>query len=123
LALINLASTTAFYACISLATISLYLSYLPPIFFLLLRKIRRQRTPRGPWHLGRWGIPINIFALAYALFMIIWLPFPTILPVTTNTMNYSAPVWVACLLLAMVDYAISGHKRFQLPEEVDTESE
>jgi choline transport protein len=50
--------------------------------------------------------------------MIIWLPFPTSLPVTKDTMNYAAPVWFGFVLLALVDYFISGHKRFQLPDEI-----
>ena len=118
LALVNLASTTAFYACISLCTVSLYISYLPPIIFILIRRLSGQPTPLGPWNLGRWGIPMNIIALAYAIFMIIWLPFPTSLPVTKNTMNYAAPLWAGCFLLALLDYITGGHKRFRLPEEI-----
>lgn len=35
-------------------------------------------------------------------------------------MNYAGPVWVACFLIAIGDWYISGHKRFQLPIEDDT---
>lgn len=114
LALINLGSTTAFYAVISLATFALYISYVPPIVFLLLRKLKGLETPLGPWNLGRFGIPVNIFALCYAIFMIAWLPFPTLLPVTSETMNYAAPVWGGCMLLVLLDYVTVGHKRWRL---------
>ena len=114
LALINIASTTAFFACISLSTIALYISYIPPITFLLTQKLMGVFTPAAHWNLGVFGIPINIFAICYAIFMITWLPFPTALPVTKETMNYAAPVWIGCILLALADYFISGHKRFRL---------
>lgn len=112
LALTNLASTTAFFAIISLGTVALYISYIPPITFLLIRKLKGLHTPLGPWNLGIFSVPINIFAICYAIFMIIWLPFPTTLPVTGNTMNYSSPVWIGCMLFALVNYFINGH-RFQ----------
>jgi choline transport protein len=114
LALLNIASTTAFVAVISLSTVALYISYILPITFLLVRKLRGEHEQTGPWNLGRFGIPINIFALCYGIFMIIWLPFPTELPVTRNTMNYAAPVWFGCMLLALLDYFTGGSKRFQL---------
>ncbi|OCL10710.1 amino acid transporter [Glonium stellatum] len=118
LALINIPSTTAFYAVISLATFSLYLSYIPPLVFLVIRKLEGKAPPRGPWNLGRWGLPINIFAICYAVFMVIWLTFPTTRPVTKDTMNYAAPVWITCFVLALADYFISGHKRFRLPDDM-----
>ena len=114
LALINLGSTTAFFAVLSLTTLGLYISYIPPIAFLLIRKLNGEYTPSGPWNLGRFGIPINILSLCYAVFMVVWLPFPTFMPVTKDTMNYAAPVWGGCMLLAILDYVTTGHKRFRM---------
>ncbi|KAF2179045.1 amino acid transporter [Zopfia rhizophila CBS 207.26] len=118
IAVINIGSTTGFYAVIALSTFALYFSYLPPIFFLLLRKLQGRHITYGPWKLGRFGVPINIFALSYAIFMIIFLILPTMLPVTKDTMNYAAPVWIGCLILAVIDYFIMGHKRFKLEDEI-----
>lgn len=118
LAIINIASTTAFFAVLSLATLSLYISYLPPIVFILVRKLTGEYVARGPWSLGRLGVPVNVLAIAYAVFMIIFLPFPTALPVDKDTMNYAAPVWGGCVLIALADYFIGGRKRFQLADEV-----
>jgi len=118
LAIINIGSTVAFFAVVSLASLALYASYLPPILFLLIRKLEGRHPKYGPFSLGRWGVPINIFALLYGGFIIIWIPFPTSLPVTRETMNYAGPVWLSCLLLALLDWFISGHKRLTLPDEV-----
>jgi choline transport protein len=119
LALINLGSTTAFLAILSLATLALYISYTIPILFVLLRKLEGRPPNYGPFRLGSWGIPINIFALVWCIFTIIWLPFPVSLPVTKTTMNYAAPVWGAGLIIALVDWFFSGHKRFRIPAGVD----
>jgi len=117
LSFINLGSTTAFFAVLSLTTLALYISYLPPILFFLLRKLEGRQPTYGPFSLGRWGIPINIFALIYGVFVIIWLPFPTVLPVTRTTMNYAGPVWLGCFLLALIDWFVSGHKRITMQGE------
>ena len=69
----------------------------------------------GPWSMGRWGIPVNIFSLVYLIFVIIWMPFPVELPVTGTNMNYAGPVFVAILIGALADWVISGRKRFQVP--------
>jgi choline transport protein len=118
LALINLGSTTAFLAVLSLATLALYISYTIPILFVLIRKLEVRPPNYGPFKLGRWGIPINIFALVWCTFTIIWLPFPVSLPVTKTTMNYAAPVWGGCLIIALVDWFISGYRRFRTPAGV-----
>ena len=123
LAIINIGSTTAFYAIISLSTLSMYISYIFPIVFFLIRKLEGRHPAYGPFRLGQWGIPINIFALAWAIFMIIWIPFPVTLPVTKDTMNYSAPVWIACFLFAIGDWFISGNKRFQVPAQVENDDQ
>jgi choline transport protein len=92
-----------------------------PISFILLRKLEKRPPVYGPFRLGRWGIAINVYALVWGLFTIIWLPFPVSLPVTKDTMNYAAPVWFAGLLVALGDWFISGHKRFRIPTGVDAD--
>jgi choline transport protein len=89
--------------------------------FILIRKLEGRPPAYGPFKLGRWGIPINILAIIWSIFTIIWLPFPISLPVTKETMNYAAPVWAAGLFIALVDWFISGHKRFRIPAGVDAD--
>jgi choline transport protein len=105
LSIIYVISTTAFNAIISLQTISLSVSYIPPFLFFMLRKVRGEHIPYGPFKLGRYGIATNVLALAYLLYVVIWMPFPTMLPVTGSNMNYAA----------LVDWTFSGHKRFKVP--------
>lgn len=93
----------------------LYFSYLLPILFILLRKLKGDHPVYGPFHLGRFGIPLNIIALCYGIYIVIFLPFPLVLPVTAADMNYAGPILGAVMLLALVDYFVSGRKRFVLP--------
>lgn len=115
LTLINIGSTTAFYAIISLSTLSLYISYIVPIALLLIRKLEGRHPSYGPFRLGRWGIPINMFAIAYGLYIVVWLSFPVMLPVTSATMNYASPLWFAGFLFALANWFISGRKHFRVP--------
>ena len=115
--LITVGSTAAFFAIISLGAISLYISYLVPIVLFLLRKLEGRHPTYGPWNLGKFGIPINIFAVCYCIFVIIWLPFPSMLPVTAKNFNYAGPIMGAVIIIALADWFISGHKRFQVPTD------
>ncbi|KAK1622153.1 amino acid/polyamine transporter I [Colletotrichum phormii] len=115
LSLIYIASATAFNALISLQALALHVSYFFPILFLLLRKLRGPPPPYGPFKLGAVGVPVNVFALSYLIYVVLWMPFPQILPVTKDNMNYAGPIFGAVLLGALIDWFASGRKRFQMP--------
>ncbi|KAF2666911.1 amino acid transporter [Microthyrium microscopicum] len=115
LSLIYIGSSTAYNAIISLSAIGLHISYVIPILFFLLRKLRGPPVSFGPFSLGRWGIPINMLALCYLCFVIIWMPFPIELPVTANNFNYAGPLIGAVIVAALIDWFITGHKRFEVP--------
>lgn len=116
LALINIGSTEAVFGVLALATMGLYISYVIPVIFILIRKLQGRPPARGPFYLGRWGIPINIFAICFGIYIIVFTPFPVFRPVTAENMNYAGPILGFVVLLALVDYFISGHKRFILPK-------
>ena len=92
----------------------LSISYVVPITFLMIQKIRGREIPYGPYKLGRLGVGINLFALAYLIFVILWMPFPQILPVTGSNMNYAGPLLGAVILGALIDWMIGGRKRFKV---------
>jgi amino acid transporter len=115
LGLINIGSSTAFNALISLPTIALYISYLIPILFLVIRKLQNRHPKYGPFKLGHWGLPINLFALVFIIYILIFLPFPTMPAVTGVNMNYAGPLVAAIILMALGDWFISGKHRFEVP--------
>ena len=118
LALINVGSSTAFNAFISLPALGLYISYFFPIFFLLWRRLSRSQStpiPWGPFRLGAAGPCVNLGAICYLLFVIVWMPFPTFLPVDSINMNYAGPIVGAVILGALLDWWITGKRRFRIP--------
>ncbi|KAH6656610.1 amino acid/polyamine transporter I [Truncatella angustata] len=118
LSLIYIGSATAFNAIISLQTLGLYTSYFFPILFILLRKLRgaAAEPPYGPFRMARRsGMFVNAFALCYLAFIITWMPFPSVLPVDKDNMNYAGPIFGGMVLLALADWCINGRKRFRMP--------
>jgi choline transport protein len=125
LILINIASTSAIYAILSLNNLALYTSYFQIIGSFFVFKIRGGRPAWGPFKLGKWGYAINIYAMCFLTFIIVWLPFPPYLPVSADNMNYSGPIFGIFLCGALVDWFFWGHKRFAVPTKrsVFTEEE
>jgi choline transport protein len=82
----------------------------------MLRKIRGQHIKYGEFRLGRYGLLVNLVALAYLIFVVIWIPFPPVLPVTGSSMNYAGPLFGFIIIAALLDWKISGHKRFQVQD-------
>jgi len=54
--------------------------------------------------------------------VIIWIPFPTILPVNGTNMNYAGVILLAIIICGIADWFISGHKRFEFPENQERET-
>jgi choline transport protein len=116
LSLINIGSTTAFNAILSVSTISVYFSYAIPIALFALRRFNKT-TPIefGPWRLGAFGLPLNLFAIGFCVFLIIFLPFPTMLPVTAANMNYASPLFIAVIGFSAAFYLTWGKTHYRDP--------
>ena len=71
LMLINIASTSAIYAILSLNNLALCTSYLQIVGSFFIYKIRGGQPAWGPFTLGRWGYAINIYAICFLVFIII----------------------------------------------------
>ena len=82
---------------------------------MLLRKLRGPPPTFGPFQLGRFGWLINLASLMYLIYVITWMPFPQLLPVTKDNMNYAGPICGGVIILALLDWFISGRKRFKVP--------
>lgn len=102
LSLLNLGSGTyvALSAITSLSCMAIYLSYIIVLACVLHFRLTK-RFPPTAWSLGKAGTTINIIALIYTTYTIIWLPFPNYLPVTASNMNYSGPVLLVVLIGAI----------------------
>lgn len=115
LCLINLGSTTAFNIIISLTLLALLSTYMLSIGCVCLKRLRGERLPPARWSLGRYGLPINLFAFCYCGFAVVFSCFPASLPVDTGSANWAPAVWAGVILLSFVTYVLHGRRHFTAP--------
>jgi urea carboxylase system permease len=79
LLLVNIGNQRVFYILTSVAIILFYIPYLMVTGPMLLRRLRGDwpRAEHGPYfNLGRWGLPVNAFAVLYGIGQIVNLAWP-----------------------------------------------
>lgn len=110
-------SSAAFNAFISVAVICLGTSYVIPVIISVARG--RDRLVGAKFYLGRrFGMFCNVITIAWYVFAIPLLSFPTTIPVLANTMNYAAAVYIGFAVLAIVWYLTWGKSHFRGPPEL-----
>lgn len=115
LSLINIGSTTAINAIISVTTVSLVTSYMISIACLLLKRLRRETLPSRRWSLGRFGGVINAAAFCFLLAVYPFIFFPPTTPVNAVTMNYGIVMYGGVITLATLYYVAIGRFHFTPP--------
>lgn len=115
LGLINIGSSIAFNAIISLTTSAYLSSYLLPITLMIIKRLRGEKIKFGPWTLGRWGLPVNIVAACYTFITVIFAFFPPLVPIDAVSMNYACVVYGGVILLGIVYYFAWGHRSYMGP--------
>lgn len=102
-------SPTAYFTVLSIATVGLYVSYL---FCIGVYMIRREHKLQGYYNLGRWALWAQIPACLYLVFCVIFMYFPTTIPVTGNNMNYSCVATGIIIILALISWFGGAHKTY-----------
>jgi amino acid transporter len=116
LSFIQIGSTAAFNAILSLSTLGFYISYLIPLILLVLKRFTAPGDiPQGTFTLGKWGLPMNLIAIVFATYFVIFLPFPPTLPVTAENMNYAGPVLGFIMLFACGGSIVRGRHKWEGP--------
>jgi choline transport protein len=109
LSLINLGSSVAFNAILSIGVVSLLTSYLVSISCILYKRIRRRPLLERRWSLGRYGLPLNIISVAYLLIAWLFAFFPLGTPVTVETMvSFPSETLLNPLLVLTTSFAELG---------------
>ena len=116
LGLINLGSTTAFNALISVVLIGQYSTYVMPIVLILVRRISNTKNiPFGPWNLGIFGIPINVLSIAFSFLTITFNLLPPYMPVTSANLNYAGVIFGVMLIVSAVLWIFRGKRHYAGP--------
>jgi urea carboxylase system permease len=76
--LINLGNPAAFAAVTSTSVVIVYLAYLLVTVPALRARLRRRLPTKRPgsFSLGRWGLPVNLFAVVYGMAMMVNIAWP-----------------------------------------------
>ncbi|PCH39627.1 APC amino acid permease [Wolfiporia cocos MD-104 SS10] len=101
LGLLAFAGSDAISAIFSLGVVGLYIAYIIPI---LSRFAGGTEWKPGPFSLGRWGLPIAMIAVAWMVFSVIILVFPTSPGPTPADMNYTIVVLGGWIVLCLIYY-------------------
>lgn len=112
LSLIYIGNNTAFYGISSGVTVVMIFSYILPILLNLVWGIEKNQLPVGPFTLGWWRRVINISAACWCVYLIVFLCFPTAMPVTAANMNYSCLIFGSCLIFATASWFLYGRKTY-----------
>lgn len=136
MSLINLGSTVAFEAMLSLATVALMATYLISIGCVLLRRIRGKPLPATRWSLGRYGLVVNAIAVVYtcwsvsgacslmdcgvwmrtnALNQFFWAFWPSTHDVRGSTFNWAGPLFLLFLGCALLTYHLHAKYEYEGP--------
>jgi choline transport protein len=116
LSLINIGSTAAFNAIISLSVVALYGTYITPIILLLSMRLKYPKSISwGPFKMGRWGPAVNVVSICYTIYASIFLLFPPVAATTSVNMNWSSLVCGGTALFALVAWWSGGNKRYKGP--------
>ncbi|KAI8616553.1 amino acid/polyamine transporter I [Chytriomyces sp. MP71] len=109
---------TAVNAIFSLATVAMDWSYIIPIaykvYYVHIRGTLAFQP--GPFSMGRWSPIVNTIAILWTVLVSAILILPTTYPVlTVSQMNFSAPITVGVMLLAIVWYVLDAKKWYKGP--------
>ncbi|KAL2183927.1 amino-acid permease [Thermothelomyces heterothallicus CBS 203.75] len=109
--LLGLASRAAVAAVFAVCAAAFNATYV----LAIVCKMAYGRFERGPWHLGRWSVPVNLVAVAWNAFVSVIFFLPTELPVTRENMNYAAVVFTFVLLFSIGFWYTHGRHYYTGP--------
>ncbi|PYH93788.1 amino acid transporter [Aspergillus ellipticus CBS 707.79] len=115
LSLINIGSAVALDALITLTVGALLNSYIITVSCVAWKRIRGEPLPPHRWSLGRWGLWINLGALAFLIPEFVFVMFPLYSIVDPTTMNWSSLMYGAMLIFSIIYYVLYGHKTYVPP--------
>ena len=118
ISLINLGSSVALNAIVSLTLSALLASYILSIGCILSKRLRGETLPPARWSLGRAGTAINAIALVFLVPYFIFCFFPTATPVEADTMNWNIVMFGGIFLWATAFYLVKGRKVYIPPVRI-----
>jgi len=79
-------NATAFYGLMGGTLVCFQISYFMPTALKVLNIKYFRTLPKGPWRMGWWGPFVDAISMCFSLFMIVFMSFPSLVPVTATNM-------------------------------------
>ncbi|RMZ24784.1 hypothetical protein D0859_11171 [Hortaea werneckii] len=110
LGLINIGSSTAFNAVISLVVAAYYSSYFNAIVLLTWRKLNGTAPEPGPWTIGKTpSLIVNIVTLIYIVIVFIFSFFPlTVTDLTPSSFKWAVVLYFGVVGIGIALYLVRG---------------
>ena len=121
LGLINIGSSVAFNAIVSLVVAAYFGSYMIPLVIVIIKRIKKQPLQMGPWNMGKWGLAVNIFSMIWLIITWTFSFFPIAVPVVPETMNWSSTLWGGLMSFGLIWYFAVQRKVFTGPNLLNDE--
>lgn len=119
LSLINLGSSIAFNAIISLQLLALMATYCISIGCVLYQRVvnKSRHLPPRQFDLGIHGTWLNAVAFVYSFFIMFWVPWPPARqsPFDAKTFNWSIIMFGGVSLVSLGYYCLHGRRSFAGP--------
>ncbi|KAG2199321.1 hypothetical protein INT47_012955 [Mucor saturninus] len=96
------------HAIMSAAVIAINVSYGMPFLCRLIWV--RNDMPKGPFNLGKFGIPLNIISVVWIIFFSVVLCIPSVSPVSPESMNWSSIMLGGVMIFSLIFWFVSGRK-------------
>ena len=115
LSLINIGSTVAFNALLSLCTVALMATYDISIRCVALKRLRGEPLPPCRWSLGRYGLTINLIALVWSIWSFFWSCWPNSHHVTAQKFNWACVIFVGIMGISCLLYVVRARHIYEGP--------
>lgn len=115
ISLINIGSTAALNAIVSLGVVSLLTSYYITIACLVSRRLKGKPLPPRRWSLGKFGLPINIMSLLFLTPIYFFAFWPLSTSVEPSSMNWAVLMYGGVVTWSLVYYFIWGKHTYLGP--------
>ncbi|KAL8917346.1 MAG: hypothetical protein Q9208_008016 [Pyrenodesmia sp. 3 TL-2023] len=113
--LINIGSTTALNAIVSLCIAAGLTSYYIAIGCVVWRRLVGAPLPPRRWSLGRYGLAINIASLCFLTPIGLFAFWPPVTPVAPSTMNWAVVMYGGIIIWSLVYYSVWGRHAYSGP--------
>jgi len=117
LSLINIGSRTAYNNITSLGVNALLSSYIVSISCVCVKRWKDEPLMKRRFSLGRYGLAINMFSVAFLTLVWVLCFFPPIPNPGPKDMNWAVLMYGGVVIFALVYYAVKGRKVYVGPVE------